>query len=62
MDDEEPNHDNSGPASRLVRVPLILILSGDGCNDKMASSHSNGSDEENGLTAESVDPDHGGDL
>lgn len=62
MDDEEPNHGDGRPASGLVRVPLVLVLSEDGRDNEMAGGHPDGSDEQDGLTAESVDPYHRWDL
>jgi hypothetical protein len=61
MDDEKPNHHDSSPTSRFVRLPLVSVLCDDHSNDDVASSHTNGANREDRLSAELVDVEHGWD-
>ena len=61
MDDEKPNHDNSSPTSCLVVLKVINVLGEDNSDDEMAKTHADSSDCENRFTAETIDPENGGD-
>ena len=55
MDNEEPDHDNRSPTSRLVRLPLISVLRDNDGDDDVACRHTDSADGKNGLSAEFVD-------
>jgi hypothetical protein len=55
VDNEQPDHDNSSPASALVSGPLVFILGEDDGNDDVAGGHPDGAGDEDGLAADFVD-------
>lgn len=57
-DGEEPDEDDSYPASRLVRVPGVLKGADDSSHHEVAYTHSDGARDECGLASPFVDVQH----
>jgi hypothetical protein len=57
---EQPDHADSSPSSGLVVRPVIGVLGKDDGDDDVACGHANGSDGEDWATADSIDPENGG--
>jgi len=54
VNNEEPDHNNCSPSSGCVGWPVILERAGDASNDQMAACHSQGSYDEDGLSAKFI--------
>jgi len=52
---KEPDHDHGGPATGLVRGPVVLISCYDNGDDEVAECHADGADYQDWLSAEFVD-------
>jgi hypothetical protein len=61
VDDEEPDHDNSGPAGGLCVFEVVVVLCENHGDDEVRESHADGADSEHGLAASAVDVKHGRD-
>jgi hypothetical protein len=61
VDDEEPDHDDGGPAGSLLVLEVVVVLCEDHCDDEVRECHTDGADGEHGLAASTVDVQHGGD-
>jgi hypothetical protein len=59
VDDKQPNHADSGPTSCRMRIELIDVLGEDNSDDEMAKTHTNGTDSQNRLTTETINPENG---
>jgi hypothetical protein len=53
---KEPNHADGSPSGRFMIMEVVNVLGQNNSNDDMASSHSNGTDYENRLAAQTIDP------
>lgn len=60
MDNEQPDHGNGCPTSGLVLGPAVRVLGEENGDDNVASSHTNGTDNEDWLSSNSINPQHGG--
>lgn len=60
MDDEKPNHDNSSPSGGLLFVKVVNVPGENDGNDEVAQGHAEGTDRQDGLTTDAVDPENGG--
>ena len=58
---EEPHHDDGRPARGLLVIKVINVPSQDDGNDEVAQGHADGTDAEDGLAAEAIDPKDGRD-
>jgi hypothetical protein len=66
----EPNENNGGPSSTLVRFgaivgrsgpfPILSVSSSDTSDDKVGNSHADAANDENRLSTESIDVQNGG--
>ena len=54
MDNEEPYHHYSSPSGAFVSLPLVLVLGKDDGDDDVAGSHTDRSNDEDGLSTEFV--------
>lgn len=54
MNDEEPDHDNSGPSCSLVVFEVVDVLSKNDGNDQVRDTHADGADGENGLATYAI--------
>ena len=61
MNDEEPNHDDGGPAGSLRVVEVIDVLGEDDGDDYVRHAHADGSNGEDGFAAYAINVEHGGD-
>jgi hypothetical protein len=62
VDDKEPDHDNCCPSSRLVIVKVVDVLGEDHSDNEVAQGHAKGTDGQNGLTTDTVNPENGRDC
>jgi hypothetical protein len=58
MNDEQPHHDNSGPARCLLFSKLANIPGEQNGDDQMREAHTESADGEDGLAAYAVDVEH----
>ena|SRR5690242_16357587 len=61
VDDEEPDHDYSGPACALRVVKIVNVLGEDDGDDYVGYTHTDGTDGKDGLTADAVNVEYSGD-
>lgn len=56
--DEQPDHGHCCPAGGRVRLPLVLVLGEDDCDDDVAGGHTDGTDNEDGFATKLVNVGH----
>lgn len=61
MDDEQPYHDHGGPSGALRIVEVVDIFGENNGDDYVRYTHTDGTDSENGLAANTVDVEYSGD-
>lgn len=61
MNDKDPNKNYSNPSRSAVLIKVALVRANDSRNDKVADGHARGTGDEDLLSADLVDPQHGGD-
>lgn len=51
MNNKQPYHSDSRPASRFMRVPLVFVLAKDSGNDKVTGSHTDSTSDQDWFAA-----------
>lgn len=61
VDGVQPDEDDSSPGRTLVVVPVVLVRASNTSDDEVGNRHPETSDDENRLTAETIDEENGRD-
>lgn len=60
MDHKDPNEDNSNPSRDAVLIKMALVGADNARHDKVANGHARGTSDEDLLSTDLIDPEHGG--
>lgn len=61
MNDKQPDHAHGSPTGGRLLVEAVNVPGQDDGDDEVARGHADGTDDEDGLPAHAVNPQHGGD-
>ena len=61
VNDKQPDHAHGSPAGGRLLVEAVDVPGQDDGDDEVARGHADGADDEDGLPAHAVNPQHGGD-
>jgi hypothetical protein len=56
VDNKQPNHANGTPSSSLVVFEVVNVFGQDNSDDQVAGPHANGTNSQDGLTTQTIDP------